>query len=140
VAGGTGWHNLWTDRLGVTGADGQQARHALRRWSDRFPETWPQATETRLASRLGAADRLLRFDPAAPPPGPFGAPVPALTVPDWLARKAVPRPEAWPTDPVPETALRRREGGFTVDLGATPLTYDRLGLRLADDRDEEEEV
>ena len=69
-----------------------------------------------LATRLGAADRLLMFDP--PPTGPFAQPVTALRMPHrWSPEDAEPRNVAETT------------GGFGFELGGRRFVYVRMGLR-----------
>lgn len=96
--------------------------HALafdRHFGDQsFPED-----QGSIGSRLGAADRLVVFDPA--PPGPFGQPVQQLAL----------RHHQWPaglaTDAQPEDIepLSGSEGpGFTFRLGHTHYRYNRLGI------------
>lgn len=84
-----------------------------------FPES-----EQKIATRLGAADRLLTFDP--PPLGPFGQPVSGLAV----------RHHQWPqgleSDAQPHDVAPLHGGGFEFSLGPSHWRYDRFGLqRLA---------
>lgn len=81
-----------------------------------FPED-----EVRIGSRLGAADRLVVFDP--PPQGPFGKPVAQLAIRHHLLPRAL-APDAQASAP---QALAQ-EQGFTFTLGAAHYRYTRLGV------------
>lgn len=83
----------------------------------------PFPNDQSIGSRLGAADRLVVFNPA--PPGPFGQPVQQLAL----------RHHQWPaglaTDAQPEDIepLAGSEGsGFTFRLGHTHYRYNRFGI------------
>jgi CRISPR-associated endonuclease/helicase Cas3 len=73
-----------------------------------------------LATRLGAADRLILFDP--PVLGPFGQKTTMLRIPAHLLDANA--PEADPTD------IAESLGTVTFGLGQRRFRYDRFGLRL----------
>ncbi|WP_326543546.1 CRISPR-associated helicase Cas3' [Pseudorhodoferax sp.] len=82
----------------------------------RFPED-----EGRIGSRLGAADRLIVFDP--PPAGPFGQPVAQLAIRHHLLPHGLaPEVQAEQLLALPD------EPGFTFLLGAAQYRYTRLGV------------
>lgn len=80
--------------------------------------------ENKVATRLGAADRLVELDP--PLPGPFGVDVRQLTVRHHLIRHE-PGPPASASHPIV------RAGGFEFDLGNTHFRYSRFGLERMQD-------
>ncbi len=81
-----------------------------------FPED-----EGRIGSRLGAADRVVIFDP--PLPGPFGKAVTQLAIRHHLLpRGLAPDAQASQLLALPDSA------GFTFELGAVQYRYTRLGL------------
>lgn len=84
--------------------------------------------EQRVATRLGAADRLVEFDP--PPSGPFGLVVASLAIRAHLLPPGLPF-DAQPTQVAP---LADGSGdGFEFSLGPRRYRYSRLGLeRLPD--------
>ena len=81
-----------------------------------FPED-----EGRIGSRLGAADRIVLFDP--PLQGPFGQAVTQLAIRHHLLpRDLAPDAEASQVSALPASA------GFTFELGAAQYRYTRLGV------------
>jgi CRISPR-associated endonuclease/helicase Cas3 len=74
--------------------------------------------DERLATRLGARDRLVTFE--APPQGPFGVAVSSLRIPHHLLGNV---PEAAPPVGIVETPA-----GFSFNLGDQMFKYDRFGL------------
>jgi CRISPR-associated endonuclease/helicase Cas3 len=81
---------------------------------------FPEAGE-KLATRLGAADRLLVFEP--PQPGPFQQQV------KDLALRHHQLPEGLSPDAMPvEIAALTGEGGFEFSLAGTRYRYSRIGL------------
>lgn len=82
----------------------------------RFPED-----EGRIGSRLGAADRLVVFDP--PPAGPFGQPVAQLAIRHHLLPHGL-APDTQASAPSP----LEDQPGFTFQLGAAHYRYTRLGV------------
>ncbi|MCB1939646.1 MAG: hypothetical protein KDE64_10660, partial [Rhodocyclaceae bacterium] len=75
--------------------------------------------DVKLATRLGAADRVVTFDP--PLPGPFGNLVRELPIRHHLLPAGLAL-EAEPEDVAPEP------GGFVFRLGETHYRYTRVGL------------
>jgi CRISPR-associated endonuclease/helicase Cas3 len=119
---GADWQRFGQELDGSLSAKSSLARlHALpydQPYDERL--TFPDS-EQKIATRLGAADRLVVTDP--PLIGPFGQPVRQLT----LRHHQVPAglsPDALPTDvtPLPEHA------GFEFTLGDRRYRYDRFGL------------
>ncbi len=87
-------------------------------------EAFPDQDE-KIATRLGAADRLIEVDP--PLPGPFGLPVSQLT----LRHHQIPTglsPDAQPTDWMPLSDSLGRTVGFEFMLGTQRYRYSRFGL------------
>lgn len=121
LAGDAGWQTWLNQALGKWSGQKQQAGYALLDRNAPFDKLRPFDADDRLATRLGAADRLLSFDP--PPGGPFGAPVATLRIPAHLLGGIA--SEAGPTAILPAAA-----GGFTFALGSRRFCYDRLGLRV----------
>jgi hypothetical protein len=76
-------------------------------------------TDMDIATRLGARDRLLIFDPA--PTGPFGVPVRQLPMRHYLAPEDL-DPDAQPQD------VEQCDGAVEFSLGTTRYRYGRLGL------------
>lgn len=73
----------------------------------------------KLATRLGAADRVLTFDP--PLQGPFGQKVRELPIRHHLL------PPALPLEALPEEIVVEH-GGFRFRLADTHYRYSRVGL------------
>lgn len=121
-ASDAGWQTWLHQALGKWSGQRQQAGYALLDRDTPFDQLRPFDTDDRLATRLGAKDRLLSFAP--PPVGPFGVPVAALRVPAHLLAGIAPEAE-------PTAILPAADGGFTLALGSKRFNYDRLGLRLA---------
>ena len=119
---GADWQRFGQELDGSLSAKSSLARlHALpydQPYDERL--TFPDS-EQKIATRLGAADRLVVINP--PLIGPFRQPVRQLT----LRHHQVPvglSPDALPTDvtPLPEHA------GFEFTLGDRRYRYDRFGL------------
>jgi len=119
---GEPWVRFGTEYEGALAATKTVANlHALpfdKPFEDvQFPEN-----EGRIGSRLGAADRVVVFDPPQQQ-GPFGQAVAQLAIrhhllPRGLAADA----EAKNVQPLPDAA------GFTFELGAAQYRYTRLGV------------
>ncbi len=75
--------------------------------------------EVKLATRLGAADRVANFEP--PLTGPFGKPVRELPIRHHLL------PPELPLEAEPE-GIVIESGGFTFRFGRANYRYSRLGL------------
>ena len=115
IARDPAWQANLSKAQGKWVGEGQQAAYALLNRDVPFNDlTFDE--DDHLATRLGAADRLLLFDP--PPTGPFGQPVTALRMPHWWSPE-----DAEPRDVVETTA------GFGFELGGRRFVYDRMGLR-----------
>jgi CRISPR-associated endonuclease/helicase Cas3 len=119
---GTDWQRFGQELDGSLSAKSSLGRlHALpydQPYDDSL--TFPDS-EQKIATRLGAADRLVMIDP--PQAGPFGQPVRQLT----LRHHQMPTglsPDAQPTaiTPLPDHA------GFEFTLGERRYRYDRFGL------------
>lgn len=76
--------------------------------------------DQKVATRLGAADRLVTFDP--PQPGPFKQDVKQLALRSYQAKGV--SPEALPID----IAALPDHAGFEFTLGAARFCYNRFGL------------
>lgn len=75
--------------------------------------------DAKIATRLGAADRLIRFDPSLP--GPFGNSVSELPIRHHMV------PPALPLEELPQEIITF-PGGFDFVLGAARYSYSRIGL------------
>lgn len=136
---GPDWEKLGRDITGDTSARKVVAKlHALPFGEPLDSFTFPDQEE-KVTTRLGAADRLLEFDPA--PPGPFGLPVQRLAVRPWQL------PEGLSPDARPEgvTPLAQGEGGFEFTLAGQRYRYGRFGLEqlkaaASDDNTREDEA
>lgn len=103
---------------GDTGARRTTAKLGLLPLDTAFAElTFPD--DVKLATRLGAADRLAEFDP--PLPGPFGNTVRELPIRHHLL------PHGLALDAQPED-IATEPGGFRFCLGKAHFRYSRLGL------------
>ena len=107
---------------GDTGARRTSAKLGLLPLDSAFADlVFPK--DVKLATRLGAADRVVNFDP--PQPGPFGNSVHELPIRHHLL------PANLALDAQPESIITE-PGGFVFRLGAARYRYSRLGLeRLA---------
>lgn len=124
---GADWQKLGQAIEGDTSArKGIGHLHTLP-YDDAFGDVLFPDSDQKIATRLGAADRLVIFDP--PQPGPFQQDVKQLALRHHQIPKGV-SPDALPTNIVvmPERA------GFEFTLGAARYRYNRFGLeRLKDD-------
>jgi CRISPR-associated endonuclease/helicase Cas3 len=117
---GPDWEAFGIEVEGTLRASATLARlHALP-YSEPYDELNFPADEERIATRLGAADRLLEFDPQ--PMGPFGIPVKHLSLRHHQVPAGV-KPEAQP-----ENIAALVDGGFTFAFGGAPFRYTRFGL------------
>lgn len=119
---GTEWASFGAELDGSLGARAGLAHlHALP-FREPFETLNFPDSDQKIATRLGAADRLLTFDP--PIPGPFGQPVASLSVRhhQWPPGVAA---QTQPTDPMPLPA----SAGFEFSLGPSRWRYDRFGLQ-----------
>lgn len=124
-AGGEAWQRLAQQVEGDTGAQRVVGHlHALE-VDKAFDEQQGFPDKVDIATRLGAQDRLLHFDP--PPPGPFGAQLREFPVRHFLLPTGL-DPDAQPAD------VLHRDGTTEFTLGAVRYRYSRFGLeRLNDD-------
>jgi CRISPR-associated endonuclease/helicase Cas3 len=128
---GADWQKLGQSIEGDTGArKGIGHLHALP-YDDAFGEVLFPDSDQKIATRLGAADRLVIFDP--PQPGPFRQEVKQLALRHHQIPEGV-SPDTLPTDisVLPDSA------GFEFALGNVRYRYNRFGLeRLkADDKNQ----
>jgi CRISPR-associated endonuclease/helicase Cas3 len=120
---GADWAKLGQELDGTRSAAKSVAQLQALPYQQPFEDlTFPDA-EQKIATRLGAADRLVDFDP--PQPGPFGQPVRQLAIrfhmlPNGLAA------DAQPADVLPLV------GGFEFTLGDRSYRYNRFGLQRLD--------
>lgn len=90
-------------------------------YDDAFGDVLFPDSDQKIATRLGAADRLLTFAP--PQPGPFRQDVKQLALRHHQVPQGV-NLDALPID----IAVLPDHGGFDFTLGATRYRYDRFGL------------
>ncbi|MDO8458508.1 MAG: CRISPR-associated helicase Cas3' [Burkholderiaceae bacterium] len=90
-------------------------------YDDAFGDVTFPDSDQKIATRLGAADRLVTFDP--PQPGPFQQDVKQLALRHHQIPAGV-SPDAEPT----EIAVLSGHAGFEFTLGATRYRYNRFGL------------
>ena len=103
---------------GDSGARRTSARLGLLPLDTNFSElAFPD--DVKLATRLGAADRVVEFEPALP--GPFGAAIRELPVRHHLLPQGL-APDALPNN------ICTEPGGFRFQLGNVHYRYSRLGL------------
>lgn len=118
---GEAWVRFGTDYDGALLATKTLANlHALPFDKPFGEEQFPE-DEGRIGSRLGAADRVVVFDP--PPQGPFGQTVTQLAI----------RHHLLPRDLTPETQVSQvlalpDAAGFTFELETVQYRYTRLGV------------
>lgn len=118
---GTDWQKLGQAIEGDTSArKGIGNLHTLT-YEDAFGDVLFPDSDQKIATRLGAADRLVIFDP--PQPGPFQQDVKQLALRHHQIPEGV-SPDALPTDisVLPECA------GFEFTLGTARYRYNRFGL------------
>lgn len=106
-------------------ADAQVAADGLLRRDRPFRDPSNVGFDDRLVTRLGADDRLVALPPATV--GPFGEVVRRLAVPGWMAHAVA------DDAPVTVTPAAGGDGGLLVRVGDLALTYDRHGLRRAEE-------
>lgn len=118
---GAAWQKLGQAIEGDTGARrGLGHLHTLP-YDDPFGDVIFPDSDQKIATRLGAADRLVSFDP--PQPGPFKQNVKQLALRHHQLPEGV-SPDAVPTD---ITALPGH-AGFEFTLGSARFRYSRFGL------------
>lgn len=125
---GEAWQRHDAAMKGIRAAQQGVATLNLLRWDVPFghQESLFPSDELgrRLATRLGADDRLLRFDP--PVAGPFGTTLRVLTIPAFLVEGAA--PEDLPRE------VTVGDGVVRFTFGKAEYQYDRWGLRRAENR------
>ena len=118
---GDDWKKLGQAIEGDTSAQkGVGHLHTLP-YDDPFDKVLFPDSDQKIATRLGAADRLVTFDP--PQPGPFKQDVKQLALRFHQVPKGV-SPDAEPTD----IAALPDQAGFEFNLGAMRYRYNRFGL------------
>jgi CRISPR-associated endonuclease/helicase Cas3 len=118
---GSDWQKLGQAIEGDTSArKGIGHLHTLP-YDDAFGDVIFPDSDQKIATRLGAADRLVTFDP--PQPGPFQQDVKQLALRFHQIPAGV-SPDAEPT----EIAVLPDHAGFEFTLGATRYCYNRFGL------------
>jgi hypothetical protein len=90
---------------------------------------FPSSLEARVRARLGEDDRIIDIPNY---PGPFGATIDRLTLPGWLVRDA-------PAEAVAEN-LTGAVGVIRFSFNGRAFIYNRLGLRLAEISDTEDDL
>jgi CRISPR-associated endonuclease/helicase Cas3 len=118
---GEAWVRFGIEYEGVLAATNTVANlHALP-FDKPFDDVQFPDDEGRIGSRLGAADRIVLFDP--PLQGPFGQAVTQLAIRHHqLPRGLAPDAQASQVQALPDAA------GFTFELGAAQYRYTRLGV------------
>ncbi len=123
---GDAWERLGQNLEGDAGASCTTANLHILEVDKAFPmepgEGFP--TDYKIATRLGAQDKLLQFDP--PLDGPFGEPLRQLPVRHHLL------PSGLDPDAVPQQVVQR-DSAVEFQLGDYRYRYDRLGLQKLDD-------
>lgn len=118
---GVDWQKLGQAIEGDTSArKGLGHLHTLP-YDDAFGDVTFPDSDQKIATRLGAADRLVTFDP--PQPGPFKQDVKQLALRHHQLPEGV-SPDAVPTG----IAALHDHAGFEFTLGAARFRYNRFGL------------
>lgn len=118
---GADWQKLGQAIEGDTSARrGIGHLHTLP-YDDAFGDVSFPDSDQKIATRLGAADRLVIFDP--PRPGPFQQDVKQLALRHHQIPEGV-SPDALPTD----ISVLPERAGFEFALGKTRYRYNRFGL------------
>jgi CRISPR-associated endonuclease/helicase Cas3 len=91
-------------------------------WDEAFGARGWAHEDGRIATRLGAGDRVVAFD--VPIVTPFGARTSTLTLPAWMAGAVAEEDRPTAVEPLPG-------GGAAFRFGERDYVYDRLGLRVA---------
>jgi CRISPR-associated endonuclease/helicase Cas3 len=118
---GAAWKKLGQDIEADAGARNNMGHLHTLPYDDAFGDVLFPDSDQKIATRLGAADRLVIFDP--PQPGPFQQGVKQLALRHHQIPQGV-SPDALPTNIVvfPECA------GFEFTLGTARFRYNRFGL------------
>lgn len=118
---GDAWQRLGEAIDGDRGARRGLAHTHAMQYDRSFAEISFPDSDQRIATRLGAADRLIAFDP--PAPGPFGSPVAQIAV-RFHQMPAGLSPDVGPT----ALAVMPGDTGFEFSLGPSRFRYSRFGL------------
>lgn len=118
---GTDWQKLGQAIEGDTSARRGVAHLHTLPYDEAFGEVLFPDSDQKIATRLGAADRLVIFDP--PQPGPFQQAVKQLALRHHQVPEGV-SPDALPTD----IAVLPASAGFEFTLGSARYRYNRFGL------------
>ncbi len=119
---GDDWKKLGQQIEGDTGAGRSVGRLHTLPYESAFSDVAFPDSDQKIATRLGAADRLVTFDP--PQPGPFKQGVKQLALRFHHLPKEL-SPDAQPAD----IALLPGQAGFAFSLGSARYRYDRFGLQ-----------
>jgi CRISPR-associated endonuclease/helicase Cas3 len=122
---GPDWQRFAMEYEGALAASQAFANLQAMPFDKRFEDLQFPDDEGRIGTRLGAADRVVAFDP--PVAGPFGQEVSQLAIRHHLLARGL-SIEAQPSLPVPLPD----GNGFTFELGATLYCYSRWGLERGD--------
>jgi CRISPR-associated endonuclease/helicase Cas3 len=120
---GAKWQELGQAIEGETSAYRVVGHLHTLNFDDAFGDAIYPDSDQKIAPRLGAADRLVIFDP--PQPGPFNQDVNQLALRHHQISEGV-SPDTLPTgmNVLPERA------GFEFSMGEARYRYDRFGLEL----------
>lgn len=116
---GADWRCLGQDIDGMLGAGRSLGRLQALPFDQPF-EAWDFPEGEKIATRLGAADRLVEFP--LPPDGPFGEPVRQLAIRHHQL------PAGLDADALPSALEPLASGGFAFSLGTARYCYQRYGL------------
>jgi len=120
---GEKWRDLGQRIEGDTGARKTIGHLQALDVSQIFSEQQAFPNDVRIATRLGAQDRILNFNPY--PPGPFGEPIKELPVRHHLLPRDL-SPDVLPSE------IRQGKTSLTFHLGAAQFRYSRFGLERVD--------
>lgn len=126
---GADWQKLGQAIEGDTSARRGVGHLHTMPYDEAFGEVLFPDSDQKIATRLGAADRLVTFDP--PQPGPFQQAVTQLALRHHQIPEGV-SPDALPTD----IAVLPASAGFEFTLGAARYRYNRFGLERLKTHDE----
>lgn len=122
---GSAWQKHRSELLGKAGAQAGAALYSLVDWSKPWHEAVAGELSTEARTRLGLDG--IDLDLPSQPMGPFGRPVPGITVPAWMLDKREQPAGAAQTAPLVED-LQTHEGGFAFHVGSRRFMYSRHGL------------
>lgn len=120
---GEKWQDIGQRIEGDTGARKTIGHLQALDVSQIFDEQQEFPNGVHIATRLGAQDRILNFNPY--PPGPFGEPIKELPVRYHLLPRDLP-PDVLPSE------IRQEKTSLTFHLGAVQFRYSRFGLERID--------